>query len=96
MISKYPPETNLALWRQLPLLAFREEKRTLIAEAVVSHGLEQCEAWLGRTEHTLGLLQHLVGNVSVKGTCRHGLDELVYEKHFKTVCYQMHMVRKMF
>ena len=32
----------------------------------------------------------------LKGTRRLGSDELVYKKPSVTVCYKMHMVRKMF
>ena len=32
----------------------------------------------------------------ITGTRCLGSDELVYKKHFVTVCYKMHMVGKMF
>ncbi len=88
-MSKYPPKENLALWRQLPLLAFREEKRTVIAEAVVSHGLEQCDGWLGRAEHTLGLLAHLVCSISVIGVCCLRIDTIGGRSHVTHSGYTM-------
>ncbi|XP_038063477.1 uncharacterized protein C1orf112-like [Patiria miniata] len=62
--TKFPPKEHAALWRHVPLPAFQEAQRRVIAADLVGHGLEQCSDWLNANDHTYSSLQQLKNGLS--------------------------------